>query len=500
MGNKKRMKGIAAAVVIAVVAVMAGTRVMGGGDKVLYDEVPVETRDITTYLEFSGNVEAVNVMNVYPGTSAKVTEVLVAEGDEVKKGDIIALLDSGDTEYNIALKEKSLELTKLQNSYNIKDSQMSLDNLKQQVENGENSSLNSAQKSLLSAQQNYQDAADTYNRAKAEYDTETADSIVSAKEQLRTAELNYNLNITNLDHNKEETENLGQEAYNYDAQRAVYENSLAQAKEDLKQAKETVKKQVDDYYDAFIEAQTALLDAEKDYETASLGVEQNIATSNETLEKTTALANVESSELELAHLKESLADFTIYAPMDGFVTELGIKAGESVATNLSVAEITDLNTMQASIRIDEYDVGQVHTGDEVEIYINALDKTFNGRIASIAKKAVVQSDVSYLEAVVEFNAEDEVSSGLSAEIKLVKADEKGVAALPVEAVLYDTDNTAYVLKKGADGEPVKTQVVLGVSDGNYVQVADGVNSGDIVLTTVKTAGFGMPQPGLPPEF
>lgn len=152
MGNKKRMKGIAAAVVIAVVAVMAGTRVMGGGDKVLYDEVPVETRDITTYLEFSGNVEAVDVMNVYPGTSAKVTEVLVAEGDEVKKGDIIALLDSGDTEYNIALKEKSLELTKLQNSYNIKDSQMSLDNLKQQVENGENSSLNSAQKSLLSAQ------------------------------------------------------------------------------------------------------------------------------------------------------------------------------------------------------------------------------------------------------------------------------------------------------------------------------------------------------------
>lgn len=500
MKNKKFKRSISVVIAIIIVAAVIGIRVMGRGDQVMYDEVSVETRDITTYLEFSGNVEAVNVVNVYPDTSAKVMEVLVAEGDEVKKGDIIALLDSGDTEYNIALKEKSLELTKLQNSYNIKDSQMSLDNLKEQLANGENSSLNSAQKSLLSAQQNYQDAADTYNRAKAEYDTETADSIVSAKEQLRTAELNYNLNITNLDHNREETEDLGQEAYNYDAQRSVYENSLAQAREDLKQAKETVKKQVDDYYDTFIEAQNALLDAEKDYETALLSVEQNIATSNKALEKTRALANVESSELELAHLKESLADYTIYAPMDGFVTELSIKAGESVGTNVSVAEITDLNTMQASIKIDEYDAGQVHIGNEVEIYINALDKTFDGRIASIAKKAVVQSDVSYLEAVVEFNAREEVSSGLSVEMKLVKADEKGVSALPVEAVMYDTDNTAYVLKKGVDGKPVKTYVTLGVSDGNYVQVSDGVNSGDTVFTALKTAGFAMPEPGPSPEF
>lgn len=494
MKNRKWKKGIAAVAVIALVAVMAGTRVAGRGDKIPYVEVSVETRDITTYLEFSGNVEAVNVLNVYPNTSAKVSEVLVAEGDEVKKGDIIALLDSEDTEYNISLKEKSLELTKLQNSYNIKDSQRSLDNLNEQMANGENSSLNSAQKSLLSAQQKYQDAADTYNKAKAEYDTETADSIVSAKEQLRTAELNYNLNITNLDHNKEETEDRGQEAYNYDAQRSVYENSLAQAREDLKQAKETVKEQVDDYYEAFVEAQSALLDAEKDYETAVLGVEQNIVMSKETLEKTKALANVESSELELAHLKESLADYTIYAPMDGFVTELSIKAGESVGTNVSVAEITDLNTMQASIKIDEYDAGQVHTGDEVEIYINALDKTFNGRIASIAKKAVIQSDVSYLEAVVEFHAEDEVSSGLSAEIKFVKTDEKNTAALPVDAVMYETDNTAYVLRKGTNGEPVKTYVTLGVSDGNYVQVLDGVNSGDVVLTVPKTTGSVMPEP------
>lgn len=74
-----------------------------------YEEVSVEARDITTYLEFSGNIEASNISKVYPDTSAKVLEVLVEEGDEVKKGDVIALLDSGDTEYNISLKENTDE-------------------------------------------------------------------------------------------------------------------------------------------------------------------------------------------------------------------------------------------------------------------------------------------------------------------------------------------------------------------------------------------------------
>lgn len=50
-----------------------------------YEEVSVEARDITTYLEFSGNIEASNISKVYPDTSAKVLEVLVEEGDEVKK-------------------------------------------------------------------------------------------------------------------------------------------------------------------------------------------------------------------------------------------------------------------------------------------------------------------------------------------------------------------------------------------------------------------------------
>lgn len=288
--------------------------------------------------------------------------------------------------------------------------------------------------------------------------------------------------MANLNEQKENNDKLGQDTNNYDEQKAVYENTLAQAKADLEKAKNNAKEQVDDYYEAFLKAETSLADAEKDYETAMLTAEQGIETSQAALEKTQALANVESSELELAHLKESLKDFTIYAPIDGFVTDLNIKTGETVSSNTAIAEITDLTTMQAAIKIDEYDVGQVSVGDSVQIYINAFDKTYEGKIASISKKATIESDVSYLKAVVQFETNDAVSSGLSAEIKLIKADEKGTASLPIKTIEYESDNTAYVYIKAPDGSPTKTYVTLGVSDGTYVQILDGIKIGDIILT------------------
>lgn len=482
MKNKKTKKKLFLAAAILLLIFAAGAYATHGKGGIPYEEVSVEARDITTYLEFSGNIEASNISKVYPDTSAKVLDVLVSEGDEVKKGDVIALLDSGDTEYNISLKETSLKLSRLQNSYNIKDSTISLEHQNAQLANGENSAINAAQKTLLTAQQSYQEAADTYNTAKAEYDAETTDSIVSAKEALKTAELNYGLNMANLNQQKENNDKLGQETTNYNEQKAVYENALAQAKADLAKAKDNAKEQVDDYYEAFLKAETSLSDAEKDYETAMLTAQQGLETSQAALEKTQALANVESSELELAHLRESLKDYTVYAPIDGFVTDLNIKTGETVSGNTAIAEITDLTTMQAAIKIDEYDVGQVSVGDSVQIYINAFDKTYEGKIASISKKATIESDVSYLKAIVEFETDDAVSSGLSAEIKLIKADEKSTASLPVKTIEYESDNTAYVYTKAPDGSPAKTYVTLGVSDGTYVQILDGVKIGDTILT------------------
>lgn len=157
--SRKKIVGLIAAVLVAVVIVVSA--VNAGGTEGRYQETTVAARDIVSYLEFSGNIEAVDVSNVYAGVAAQIREVKVEEGDQVEAGDVIAVLDSSEVEYNIAVQEATLNEAELTDSYNIKDSQTSLDNLNEQLDSGLNSTLNTAQETLLTAQQNYQDAVET---------------------------------------------------------------------------------------------------------------------------------------------------------------------------------------------------------------------------------------------------------------------------------------------------------------------------------------------------
>ena len=102
--GRKKLTGLIVVILLIVLAVSFAVRQRrnGGGR---YLETTVENRDIVSYLEFSGNIEASEVSTVYAAVAAQVTELNVEEGDYVKEGDVIAVLDSGEVEYNIALQE-----------------------------------------------------------------------------------------------------------------------------------------------------------------------------------------------------------------------------------------------------------------------------------------------------------------------------------------------------------------------------------------------------------
>lgn len=468
--KKSKKKWIVIAVVVVLIIVMMYS-CGKASTTTLYEQVEVQKRDIITYLEFSGNVEAVNSVNVYSDASAKVLEVKVKEGDKVSQGDVIAVLDSSDIEYNIAKSELSLAQSKKSNDYNIRDSKNSLDNLQEQIALGLNSSMNNAADLLKTAEENYEKAADAYHEAIIDYKGDKTDAIVSAKKNLLSVQLSYDQTMSQYsDRNPIPS-----------ATEAVLNNNIKAAKDSLEEAREKAKEAVDDYYEAFLDAEERLLNAQRDYQAATLAMQQNLESYNNNLEKTTSLADLTSAQMDLEHMKESLEDYVIYATIDGYVTSLKLKEGEYISAATPIAEITDLSTMQAKIKIDEYDVKDVAVNDDVQIYINALDKTYDGRISSISKKAVSQSDVAYLESVVEFATAEDISSGLSAEIKLIKSEEFGVIALPLDAIQYHEDNTSYVLMYDAEGAEIMQDVTLGVSDGSWVQILDGVEEGDIVL-------------------
>lgn len=478
--KKKKAAALAAVLVIAVsvVTVSASQKSRNAG----YVEIVPVVQDMSSSLKFSGSVEAAQTATVYAEASGKVLELLVGEGDTVKAGDVIAVLDSSDAEYEIALKEANLSSSQRNDAYAVKENLRTLENYEADLAEGYDSSVNSAQKALLSAQEEYQSAADDYNQAKEELEAGTNSSVVSARQAMESQAASYESALAQHEDGMMTDEAL--ETY-----RVSYENAC----ESYRLAAESAESELSDKESAVDAAQEALAAAERDYESVARSAQQNQETYQDNLEKSQAETE-EAAKLELEHLKESLADYTILAPMDGTITTLSIQAGDMAAAPAGVAEMADFSVMQVAVKIDEQDVYSVKEGAEVSVYVGALDKTYEGAISSISKTAVEDNNAVYVEAVVEFAADEDVRSGFGAEVELVKESAQDAVCLPVDAVQYDTDHSAYVYVKDEKGNPEKRTITLGITDGSYVQVTEGLAADEVVLEEPSMAG-GMSTPG-----
>lgn len=510
MKKKKKLWKILAVVVVVVIILVV---IFGGGNKnvSIYTDETVEIRDITTYNKFSGNITASESRAVISEAGARVESVLVEEGDEVKEGDIIAVLDSSNLEYTIELKEAALDITDLTNMYNKRDAQKAYDDYKTCIDNGENAQLLSAEATLKNASTNLENARKNYNDAiEGLEDGSTLaaahTAAIRANEAAGAAQEAYNKNEEDI--LRLQSQNItatGGDASLVSAQleklyanRATLSASLQSAKAAASTAYNTYVNSSDNLDDAVEQYKTAMDNAQTAYDTALesynatvTAVNQALKSYENALEKTAALSSNKVSVLELENLYDQLEDYTITAPMDGVVTTLTAKEGSMVSAGMTVAEVTDFNVMQIEIKIDEYDIFGVEVGTEVEVSVDALDEVFPGKISKISRFATVQGGISYFTAEVEFNADENIRSGMSVEVKMVSRNAPAAVSISVDALRTAKDNTSYVLMRDAEGKEYEQPVTVGVSDGNFVQITEGLNEGDVVLVSPNSNMYGM---------
>lgn len=592
--KSKIIKVITAVIVITAVAAAAYILFGRRGANAAYAEEAAELRDISTYYSFTGNVETDNDTKVLSNTSQKILSVNVSEGDTVRRGDVIAVLDSSDIEKNISVKEAGMDSSELSDSYSIMTARQTYEDYKSGIENGKNSQLNSAKSTLDSAKNSLESAKKKYDDAKAELENSTDSTLLSARKTLENAKSDladaqkdyddylseiseedydsiktqkenkdeaykkytqklmgnidsevskagqayqnakshyeYLYELSKLDNTlvgndelsnaksemektKTEYENLSaenmtvnefKEAYdeavkNYeDAKKEIDDSHDSQLKslskslenaqrtydnavQSLEDTEKSLNKNIDTYYDSYISAQRSYEEAVNNYETVKLSVEQTLDSYKTSYDKTVELSGSVSDSIELENLYKSLKDCTIYANADGVISELNVSAGGYISANQTAAVITDYTKLKIIIKIDEYDVGKVNVGDKLDIYINALDKNIDGVIESISSKAETSGGVSYFSADVSFEADENIRAGMTAEVRLVSRESNDAVSIPVEALNYNQDNSAYVLVKGAAGEPEVRAVSVGVSDGTYIEITEGLSQGEVVL-------------------
>ena len=182
---------------------------------------------------------------------------------------------------------------------------------------------------------------------------------------------------------------------------------------------------------------------------------------------------------------------TVQADMAGEVTGLYIEEGSIVSAGETTAQIIDMSSLEAELKVDEYDVAAVTPGMPVQISVLATGGQFTGSVTALDKNGTASGDLSYYTAAVALESGEGVYPGMQISAKILREKAENAVLLRQDAIQFDEYNKPYVYMRGADGkEVVQVGVSVGASDGIYCEITDGLKAGDTVL---KPSGMSMAE-------
>ena len=169
----------------------------------------------------------------------------------------------------------------------------------------------------------------------------------------------------------------------------------------------------------------------------------------------------EASAKELEEAKEQRENLIIVAPCDGTVATLDVEEGDEITSGTLIGSILQGEDMNLTIAVDELDVVQVEIGQPVSITIDALSSLeLTGEVYKIAPVGNNSGGVTTYDVELTFDAAGTgVRSGMNAtgEIEVASADD--VLYVPVEALMT-----------------IKNQTYVMVADGGTTVLADAAQS------------------------
>lgn len=132
-----------------------------------------------------------------------------------------------------------------------------------------------------------------------------------------------------------------------------------------------------------------------------------------------AQAGVDQAQAALDLAKASLTNATIAAPFDGTVVLLGPKVGEYVNPGTAIVTVADLSKMQVTANVDEITLSGLQVGQAATLFVDALGaKTLNAHISKIGLFATSSGGVTSVPVTLDVEATDgRVYPGLSATVQ-----------------------------------------------------------------------------------
>lgn len=498
-----------------------------------YEFTEVAFGNVVEEVSGSGVVEAADDIELKFKNSGTIESILVKVGDKVKKGNVLARLESGGiySQYLQAqasysqVKAKLDQLLAGATTEEIKVAEQVLENARLSLEDAKIKAENDLQQDYNSALVYLVDASSKGNKALAD---------------LKDMEKIYFYRSTYLEITFKDKRNKAEGAFygNFidDGASDLVDKALTDPNyENIDLALNLMKTALQKIIDALDYAKTGMADptiredvsstdrttidtdiannntvygnintAQSDISTQKITNQININSAENTYNKAKVdldkikadprdvdiavyKADVEKYRANTEEYSQKLKDNSIVAPFDGVITKTDGKIGEVVSANgKTIISLISPDNFQIEADISESDIVKIALGNRTKITLDAFpEEEWTGTVVEVDTGKTVIDGVVYYRIRILFDITDSrLKSGMSADILVETAKKENVLSIPQRAIGYKNNKRIVKILDGNEVKEIEVQIGLKGNKGE-VEIISGLNAGERVITFIK---------------
>ncbi|HEU5191300.1 MAG TPA: efflux RND transporter periplasmic adaptor subunit [Methylomirabilota bacterium] len=204
-----------------------------------------------------------------------------------------------------------------------------------------------------------------------------------------------------------------------------------------------------------------------------------------------AEAQIETYQAALNLAQSNLANTRLVAPFAGYVSQRNLDAGAAVSagssgtntSSLGILVVQDIKSVKVQVDVPERQIARVIPGVPVRLSVDPYTgHVFRGTVSRIVHALDPRARTMGVEVDIP-NADGRLKPGMFARVDLVVDRRPGALAVPVEAVRLGDGRPSVVVVRGGAVEFIAVE--LGVTDGGWVEIVQGVGDKDSVIVQGK---------------
>ena len=199
-------------------------------------------------------------------------------------------------------------------------------------------------------------------------------------------------------------------------------------------------------------------------------------------------------EAGLGFARNNLEDLSVRAPVSGKLSGFNIEIGQSIARGGRLGQIDDPDGYKLNVRIDEYYLGRV------DLEQVATAENNRRELGLQISKIYPQVADGQFEVDMTFDQEPVgLRRGQTLQVRLTLGDNTDAILIPNGAFYQETGGSWVFVVSPDGGEAIKRSVKMGRRNTNFIEVLDGLEPGEKVITSPYTSFVGMDRLSLDDE-